>query len=603
MSAALRKILPLLFAVAVVGVAAPAEAAVKVSFHASPVDLAPVGTIVRWTGSASGGSGSYWYRFRVRPSGGTLRVIRDFGPSATLEWTSLDQGFLEMELTVQDRVSSETATATLSYRFLTRVFFAPVVSPTSNPLVFLFSSAGCSEGRARVRVESAGRIQSTPSRPCISGLSLNFYLAGLAPNTSYTANLVVEQMRSESVGPAVTFRTGAAAFEVPFEIVQAAPALQEGFLLQAPLFIPPFATDLQGNIVWTGPPGLSYMTHPGADGTFFAVAVSPTDPAENVLRRFDLTGMTVQETNAARVSEQLVSMGRRPITGFHHDARSISGGRTAVLASVEELLTDVQGDGPVDVLGDMIVILDADFQVVWSWDAFDHLDVSRKAILGEKCRTSPGCAPYTLAADANDWTHSNSVAETPDGDLLLSIRHQDWVVKIDYARGAGDGHLIWRLGKDGDFAYDSTDPYPWFSHQHDVEYESANASTISVFDNGNTRAVMGLGLHSRGQVIELDEPNRIARLAMNADLGLLSIALGSAQKLGDGHYHFDAGFQAAPAATYGGVGYALEVAPPGDIVSSLMFPVPIYRSFRVRDLYGPAGAPDQPGTRSVAFRQ
>src|SRR5262249_10594330 len=151
-----------------------------------------------------------------------------------------------------------------------------------------------------------------------------------------------------------------------------------------------------------------------------------------------LVGMTVLETNAARVSEQLVAMGKRPITGFHHEVRTISGNRIVALASNEQILTDVQGAGPVDVLGDMILVFDADLQVVWAWDAFDPLDVHRAALLTETCLTSPGCAPYYLAPNANDWTHANAVAETPDGALLLSVRHKDWLLKINYQLGAGN---------------------------------------------------------------------------------------------------------------------------------------------------------------------
>ena len=57
------------------------------------------------------------------------------------------------------------------------------------------------------------------------------------------------------------------------------------------------------------------------------------------------------------------------------------------------------------------------------------------------------------AAKANDWTHGNSVSLTYDGNLIYSARHQDLVYKIAYANGAGDGHVIWKLGKDGDFAW------------------------------------------------------------------------------------------------------------------------------------------------------
>src|SRR5262249_61379533 len=130
--------------------------------------------------------------------------------------------------------------------------------------------------------------------------------------------------------------------------------------------------------VWSGPPLLaSTFTRPQPDGTFFTIIESRTDPAKDVIRKFDLMGTTLLETNAARVNEQLAAMGRRPITGFHHEARAIAGGRIVALAGVEQLMTDVQGPGTVDVLGDMILVFDSDMQLVWAWDAFDHLDPSR----------------------------------------------------------------------------------------------------------------------------------------------------------------------------------------------------------------------------------
>jgi hypothetical protein len=606
------RLLPiLLLALTAVGGAARVEAAMVVELEPSPAGPAPVGTMVRWRTRVTGGSADLWYRFRVVEPGGAVRMIRDFGPVGRLDWTALDEGLYGIELTVRDRASTEVETVVSNFELVSRVGAESVVSSTSHPLVFLFSSPGCDSGQARVRFGSvAGPAHYTRDKPCVPGHSLNFYLAGLAANASYSANLDVEDRRNATEGPAVTFATGDASFDfAPPEVLQSAASPgPERILLQAALFTPPFATDLDGNLIWYGPPDLTYLTRPEVDGTFFGLVESRTDPALDVFRKFDLVGMTVLETNAARVSEQLVAMGKPPITGFHHEVRSISGGRIAVLGGVERILTGVQGPGHVDVLGDMIVVFDADLQVVWSWDTFDHLDTSRRAVLGETCVATPGaCAPYYLAADANDWTHGNSVAEAPDGALIYSTRHQDWVIKIDYAGGQGNGHVIWRLGKFGDFTFDSADPYPWSSHQHDVEYEAGQGSTISLFDNGNTRVSLNPGEKSRGQVIELDEPNRIAHLALNADLGFFSIALGSAQRLAGGHYHFDAGFVPTPQAAFGGVGYALEVAPPGDILSSIKTMEPVYRSFRVADLYGPPEpeppAPARPGTRVVDFRE
>src|SRR5262249_49738275 len=317
-------------------------------------------------------------------------------------------------------------------------------------------------------------------------------------------------------GPGVTFRTE----DVPPGKTAASstsvlhPALLPGFdgiLLQGPLYSPPIATDLAGRLVWFGPDDITLLTRPGSDGTFFGIVQPSADPERIAVRRFDLVGMTVAETNVARVNEQLAALGRRTVTAFHHEARLLPDGKTLVLASVQRVLTDIQGPGPVNVLGDMIIVLDGNPRVVWSWDAFDHLDPSRRAILGETCNTSPGCPPHDTSTDVNDWTHGNSVGRTPDGNLLLSMRHQDWLIKIDYRDGAGLGAVLWRLGREGDFTYQSNDAYPWFSHQHDAEYATGSASTICLFDNGNTRLVALPAESSRGQAIQLDEKNRTAR--------------------------------------------------------------------------------------------
>src|SRR5207249_3548750 len=101
---------------------------------------------------------------------------------------------------------------------------------------------------------------------------------------------------------------------------------------------------------------------------------------------------------------------------------------------------------------------------------------------------------------ANDWLHGNAVSLAADGNIVYSARHQDWIIKIDYQNGSGSGDVLWRLGKDGDFRIDSSDPSPWFSHQHDANFEEGEKTNrLLVFDNGNTRRAENDGAHSRGQ--------------------------------------------------------------------------------------------------------
>lgn len=302
-----------------------------------------------------------------------------------------------------------------------------------------------------------------------------------------------------------------------------------------------------------------------------------------LLREIDLAGNVVRETSAPRVSEQLLDLGQDPIGAFHHEVLRLPNGHTAVIGSVERILEDVQGPGPVDVLGDMIVVLDEDWQVVWAWNTFDHLDVSRKATLDTRC-SETHCPPLFLAEDANDWTHANAIAYSPsDGDLLFSMRHQDWVIKIDYRDGAGTGDIVWKLGPEGDFAIESDDPYPWFTHQHDAHYIADGQ--IIVYDNGNLRCEMSPDpetCHSRGQVYEIDDATMTASLVSNVDLGNYAGALGSAQKLRNGNLHFTSGFQSPDTGPFG---TSDEFGADDTLAFSLRTDAAVYRSFRVQNLY------------------
>jgi hypothetical protein len=257
------------------------------------------------------------------------------------------------------------------------------------------------------------------------------------------------------------------------------------------------------------------------------------------------------------------------------------------LGSVEKILVDVQGPGPVDVLGDYIIALDQDLQLVWAWSGFDHLDPYRLAVMGETCvHQGPGCPPLFLGSIANDWMHSNAIAPTPDGDLILSMRHQDWVVKINYDNGTGDGSVVWRLGVDGDFTLNDLDPYPWFSHQHDSNF--VGLDLVTVYDNGNTRCVQIPEMcYSRGQVYQLDTSTMTASLVLNGDLGIYAFAVGSAQQLSNGNYHFTSGIAPAGEEFYS---RHSELSADGTVNYALFTNQGAYRSFRMVDLYTKPGA-------------
>jgi arylsulfate sulfotransferase len=563
--------------------------AMSVSLTPSIPSPAPVGTIVTWTASVpNAGSATLWYRFRASAVGADLQMVRDYGPKPSLDWTVSDhEGTYQIEISARNPGTGDSATTIAKFVMTSRVTGnAPVISPTANPLVFLYSAPPCpAGGQMAVHFQSPVGVVNTPFAACQPGLSMNFYLAGLAPQSTYWVYHMVQTSGGVTYGPSMTVTTPSVSVSVPNATpLQTVPLpFVNGIVLNATLTNMTLATDLSGNLLWYYPEQITYLTRPQQNGHMFGILEAyGADRSSNVFRELDLAWTTIRETNAARVNEQLAAMGVRQIAAFHHEARALPNGYVLVLAAAEQMMTDIQGPGQVDVIGDVILVLDKNLQAVWAWDSFQHLDWTRMATLGETCnQQGGGCPPFYQAQQANDWLHGNSVELTPDGNILYSTRHQDWVIKIDYANGIGDGHIIWRLGNEGDFQINSTDPNPWFSHQHDAQYEAGHSSTLVLFDDGNVRYASDPTAHSRGQVYCLDEQNHIATLVVNADLGGYSSALGSAQELPDGNYHFNQGLLP------GNLSQAVEVDPLGNKVFTLQLSSPVYRSFRMRDLYTP----------------
>jgi hypothetical protein len=283
----------------------------------------------------------------------------------------------------------------------------------------------------------------------------------------------------------------------------------------------------------------------------------------------------------------LQQQGQQRIGFVHHEVLRLPDGRIALLGTVERLLEDVQGPGLVDVLGDMVIVLDENMQLVWSVNLFDVLQVTRRATGRETCINGSIDCPYLLLPDtANDWTHAVSISHSPsDGNLIVSLRHQDWMIKLDYRDGAGTGGLIWRLGKEGDFTPLGFpgDVDRWSTHQHDAE--RIGTDRLINFDNGNlAEACLAdpQDCRSHGQAWLLDTTSMTATLELDADLGDYSSALGAAQVLGNTNYSFYSGLP-------GGLTTPLsrldEVRPDGTKAFSVEFNARGYRGFRLKDLY------------------
>ncbi len=600
-------------AVAVVSLYAPAPTAQPTACMVSLQPSAPspqlVGERITWTATAANCGAAPVYQFSIAGRHGRsehapvhhhFAMVRDFSLDKSFAWAPMEEGVYEVSVKVKDGFDGVMATSTVvSDMVSSRVTGEnAVVTPTLNPLVALYSAPACEHGAIRVWFRpAAGPVDApwtrTNTLPCVPELSRNFVVAGMLANTTY---VMVHGRGEDQTGSAALFTTATppATLSIPAFTIRQAPGpgadLGRSVIYHSLAARPAanqvnlLATDLSARLEWYYDPlssGLIGIGNPGSNplpnGT---VLLGGRDSHRtlglNVLREIDLAGNPLRETNIDAVNAQLKARGQEIIYGFHHEFSRLPNGQVVTLGWTQRTI-DVSGT-PTRYAGDMVLVLDEDLQVVWTWDAFDHLDVARGPVLGELCVLGGGPCPLIGAVD---WLHENAVSWSPtDGNLLISVRHQDWVIKIDYADGTGDGHVIWRLGQGGDFAVNASDPSPWFSHQHYPHYLANGA--LLLFDNGNTRRAGDPNAHSRGQVWKLDEDAMTATLEFNVDLGNYSPELGAAQRMPNGDYVFDSGSQGPNPNQFA---QSIEVLADGTKTYVQEVAARDYRSFRMRSLY------------------
>lgn len=601
----LRNLLPALI------LASRLTATVNVTFTPSVASPQPVGTTITWTASATDpDAGAIDYQFSVSSNGQPFKIFQDYDVSNVFEWTpSFREGFFSIQVVARNITTRNTATMAVPFTITSRVAPAggqPVITPTANPLVALYSAPGCPAGSfVRVVFSNGGTAQRTGALPCSPTASTNLYVAGMLPSTTYNMSYQIVTGAQVTAGPVLPFTTGVPDPGLTFPAISvpingATATMQSVLLINALTFTPPdfyvpFATDLSGRVIWYYQQLASlaqqhpYNIRPIAGGTMLLLISDPSRPGlgQQIFREIDLAGNTIRQTSVQRVSQQLKAQGKYPIVSFSHEAIRLANGHTILLASQEKMYpAGTQGSAePADILGNAIIDLNQNLQVAWSWSAFDHLDINRPATLGETCLAGHvyTCPPVRLAPVANDWVHANSLNYlAADGSLILCSRHQDLVYKIDYGFGQGTGNVIWKLGLGGDFIVTGTDdPWPWFSHQHQAEFQPGGL--LTVYDNGNTRVAQNPEQHSRGQAWIIDEEGMTASLTLNADLGVFSVAMGSAQLLGNGNYHFNSGWIVTGTLTASA--QSVETLPSGSIIYELTNSTINYRTYRMSTLY------------------
>jgi arylsulfate sulfotransferase len=260
-----------------------------------------------------------------------------------------------------------------------------------------------------------------------------------------------------------------------------------------------YGYDVNGNMIW----GLAFpatITSPSiyqpvklmANGHLL-VQISPQSdfpvdggiiPSGTTIGLFEilLDGTIVRELSVAQLNANLAASGYLDGQGnlptlldMHHEVTiNPVTGHWLVLANTTR--TEPETNGPEAVLGDVVLDVDPNnnYAIGWVWNSFDHLDVTRH--------------PQSV----QDWTHTNAlVYSQTDHQLLISMRYQNWILKVDYNDGAGTGDVIWHFGYQGDFTLvNGTSPQDWQFGQHEPSFTTPNTTGVfglTMMDNGLER--------------------------------------------------------------------------------------------------------------------
>lgn len=427
------------------------------------------------------------------------------------------------------------------------------VSETQNPLVAQYSVSIPQNGQAWVEFgpdTSYGRQTSMLSgSPGTIATVVPILVAGMKPSTTYHMRAHIVWGNNNSwVDQDQTFTTGAMPTQsnVSFTVTRPSQSTtaQSGVELLnlvdlGTAVLQGAVTDLDGNVIWyyngDVSNGESALPLKPLGNTHWITDVANSKTGIANLREIDLAGNTIREVSSTTLDQGLLSLGRSvTLNSFHHDILSLPNGHTILLANMLVPYTDLPGyPGTTNVIGDVLIDLDPNWNPVWFWSTFDHLDVNRHL------------------QGLPDWTHSNAILYTPnDGNLVLSIRHQSWVIKIDYENGNGTGDILWKLGEDGDFTLASGGaPVNWFYAQHYPNILDINGSqmTLALIDNGNDRVMDTSGTlcgaaipcYSRAVIFNIDEATHLANLSWQDLPGLYSSWGGSIGVVDGGNVEYD----------------------------------------------------------------
>jgi arylsulfate sulfotransferase len=486
-----------------------------------------------------------------------------------------------------------------------------IVTATDNPQVALYTIRPPAPGSVYIQFGTTTAYGLRTSAQSISSFlapPISIYVAGMLANTTYHMRAVITSpARAVSYDSDRTFTTSALPSSIlpsvtggPYTGQTPQPGIElmdasEG----ATGYLQAYAVDLHGHLIW----GYNYADRttasiiqpisPLPNGNLLVEISYPSQDGlggdtsgPNVLREIDLAGEAIRQISVDQLNQRLAAASfNLTCLDFSHEAIALANGHWLTICTNIKPFTNLPGfPGTTQVLGDAIVDLDTNLNPVWIWNAFDNLDIKRHPL------------------GFPDWTHANAIVYSKDdGNLLFSMRHQNWILKLNYKNGTGDGSILWHFGYQGDFALvNGTSPQDWQYAQHGPHFTTANTTGIfglAIMDNGNDRMYSNgyacaqdgnPSCYTTAPVFTVNESAMTATLDYHAGTGVYSYSFygGNAETLDNGDVEFDLTSQPSSQNPY--VSEVWEYTPGASgqpVWGAYVVGGNLYRAYRVPSLY------------------
>lgn len=343
------------------------------------------------------------------------------------------------------------------------------------------------ETRAQVSFTVQGKDSETDISTTIDGYETHHEIpiVGLYPSYTNTVEIVAETESGETMTNTLTIVTERLPSGIPaIDIKEAKPEKMQLAENELTFYVPStrhaFAFDVNGDVRWYGAGFNSHVLQELDNGNL--LYLSKDDNSGNTYNRLFEIDYIGKLHNAFEISEEAAEQEAEDLesTLVHHDVAELPSGN---------LLMTVN-DGGGEYMEDMMIEVDR------------HMGKVMKVIDLKDLFPSEVYEEYPVRDDfgLRDWFHQNSVVyDESDDSIIISGRHQDAVMKIDY----GTEEIIWILAHpegwseemEGHLIEGESEDFKYPAAQHDAtilpDFDD-NPATIDVllFDN-NTVVTRG----------------------------------------------------------------------------------------------------------------